>query len=176
MGGSGSPLSLKKSAADQNSLDSWEPWDNFWNPKMKIWVDYAYWRRKSSNNFAWTLGNDFWTDQLSEVYLPDTVVGFQDSQVDPVPGLIWGIGHLGTKNQYLAKELLGCLSPNVITFGPHSQPSCQMTIYRYNWDCFKRDNWPSSQELFDLRFISFSSNSNYFRSPTIHILWTFLFR
>ena len=73
-------------------------------------------------------------------YLPDTVVGFQDSQGDPVPGLIWGIGHLGTKNQYLAKELLGCLSPNVITFGPHSQPSCQMTIYRYNWDCFKRDN------------------------------------
>ena len=67
VGGSGSPLSLKKSGANQNSLDSWEPWDNFWNPKMKIWVDYAYWRRKSSNNFAWTLRNDFWTDQLSEV-------------------------------------------------------------------------------------------------------------
>ena len=32
-----------------------------------------------------------------------------------------------------------------------------MTIYRNNCECFKRNNWPSSQELFDLRFISFSS-------------------
>ena len=130
------------------------PETTFGIQKTKILVDYAHWRQNSSNNFAWTLGKRSWIDQLSNLrcYLPDMVVGFRDSQVDPVPDSIWAIGHLGNKNQCLEKKLLGCFSPKVITFGPHSQPSCQMTIYINNWDYFKRDNWPSSQELFDLRF------------------------